>query len=170
MKADWSKENLERICNVALSMSEALEMLGLNHSGGGNVGTFKKKVKEYGIDTSRFTGGNWIHNPRKIEAKKRMYANGFGKCKYDIKDILVENSPLLHSAFRERFRRLNMIPYQCSICGNIGMWQNHKMSLELDHINGNNSDNRLENLRWLCPNCHSITDTYCGKNIERWKS
>lgn len=57
-----------------------------------------------------------------------------------------------------------MIEYKCSFCGNIGKWLDTEMSLELDHINGINNDNRIENLRYLCPNCHAITKTYCGKN------
>lgn len=49
-------------------------------------------------------------------------------------------------------------------CGNIGEWQGQKLVLQLDHINGKNNDHRIENLRFLCPNCHSITETYAGKN------
>lgn len=53
----------------------------------------------------------------------------------------------------------------CSICGQKGSWNNKPLILQLDHINGINSDNRLENLRLLCPNCHSQTHTYAGKNV-----
>ena len=49
-------------------------------------------------------------------------------------------------------------------CGNTGEWLGKVMPLELDHINGKNNDHRIENLRWLCPNCHAITDTYSGRN------
>ena len=54
------------------------------------------------------------------------------------------------------------------ICG-ILTWQNKKLSLHLDHINGTNNDHRLKNLRLLCPNCHSLTPTYCGKNKKKKK-
>lgn len=60
----------------------------------------------------------------------------------------------------------NLIPYQCAMCGNTGEWMGETLTLQLDHINGVCNDNRIENLRFLCPNCHSITDTYCGKNIK----
>ena len=52
----------------------------------------------------------------------------------------------------------------CANCGNIGEWNGQSLTLQIDHINGINNDNRKENLRWLCPNCHSQTSTYTGKN------
>lgn len=64
---------------------------------------------------------------------------------------------------RRRIIQDNLIPYKCAICG-IDSWNGKKLSLELDHINGINNDNRLENLRFLCPNCHSQTSTYGSKN------
>ena len=56
--------------------------------------------------------------------------------------------------------------YKCAICGNNGIWNNQKLVLQLDHKNGDNTDNRLSNLRLLCPNCHSQTDTFSGRNIK----
>ena len=64
---------------------------------------------------------------------------------------------------RKRIIKENLIPYKCAICG-IDSWNGKRLSLELDHINGINNDNRLENLRFLCPNCHSQTSTYGSKN------
>lgn len=64
---------------------------------------------------------------------------------------------------RRRIIQDNLISYKCAICG-IDSWNGKKLSLELDHINGINNDNRLENLRFLCPNCHSQTSTYGSKN------
>jgi hypothetical protein len=67
--------------------------------------------------------------------------------RFRLKDILLKNG----------------IEYKCSEC-EISEWNNKKLSLHLDLINGINNDNRIDNLRFLCPNCHSLTDTYCGKN------
>jgi 5-methylcytosine-specific restriction endonuclease McrA len=64
--------------------------------------------------------------------------------------------------------RDKLLPYECQECGNTGEHLGKPLSLHLDHINGKNKDHRLENLRFLCPNCHSQTDTYCGRNTK-WK-
>ena len=69
-------------------------------------------------------------------------------------ELLCENSKYSRSVVRKYIIKNNLIPYKCSCCGNEGEWLNKPLSLQLDHINGNCSDHRLENLRWLCPNCH----------------
>lgn len=61
----------------------------------------------------------------------------------------------------------NLIPYKCMECGLENEWNNKKISLQLEHKNGINNDNRLENLGFLCPNCHSQTDSYAGKNKKK---
>ena len=61
----------------------------------------------------------------------------------------------------------NLLEYKCEQCGNTGEWLNQPLVLQLDHINGIHDDNRLENLRFLWPNCHSITETYAGKNKNK---
>lgn len=64
----------------------------------------------------------------------------------------------------EDFKEIINLEYKCAFCGNTGEWLGQKLTLQLDHINGKNNDYRIENLRFLCPNCHSITPTYAGKN------
>ena len=66
---------------------------------------------------------------------------------------------------RKALREYHNIPYECSEC-RITNWNGKDIILEVDHINGDHSDNRLKNLRYLCPNCHSQTDTYKGRNIN----
>jgi Zn finger protein HypA/HybF involved in hydrogenase expression len=67
------------------------------------------------------------------------------------------------AAVKRKIINENLLEYKCNICG-IVEWNNKPLSLHLDHINGSNGDNRLENLRFLCPNCHSQTDNYAGRN------
>ena len=63
----------------------------------------------------------------------------------------------------------NLLEYKCALCGNTGEWQGKPLTLQLDHINGEHLDHRLENLRFLCPNCHSQTETF-GSRQRRAKS
>ena len=79
---------------------------------------------------------------------------------------MVENSTYSNTHLKKRLINDGVLEYSCQICGNIGEWNGNPMSLQLDHINGVNNDNRLKNLRFLCPNCHSQTNTYGGKNVS----
>ena len=104
--------------------------------------------------------------------KKKSFAYNKAANKENlITDILVEDSSYMNrSSLKRKIIRHNAIEYKCDICGNEGVWLNKKITLQLDHINGVNNDNRVENLRFLCPNCHSQTETYTGKNSKKKKS
>lgn len=88
-----------------------------------------------------------------------------GKSLTDSSDIFTENSKYSSSVTKERLLKDGILPYSCSCC-NISEWQNAPIVLELDHINGIGNDNRIVNLRLLCPNCHSQTPTFRGKGIN----
>lgn len=90
--------------------------------------------------------------------------------KYPLDEILVVNSKFSHKQ-RLVYKLLEekLIEHKCNMCRICPVWQEKTLVLQLDHINGTNNDNRIENLRLLCPNCHSQTDTYGGKNIFRHK-
>ena len=80
---------------------------------------------------------------------------------------MVENSTYSNmTKFKSRLIKANLIEYKCSCCG-ITEWNGKPLTLQLHHINGNNRGNRLENLTFLCPNCHSQTDNFSGKNAEK---
>lgn len=88
--------------------------------------------------------------------------------KYDMNDILIANSKYKNIArLKKRLIQEKIIEYKCSICGNEGKWLNQKLNLQLDHINGIHDDHRIDNLRFLCPNCHSQTETFSGKNKNK---
>ena len=89
-----------------------------------------------------------------------------GQSWINYKEVFIENSKHYNSLVNRIIRDHNIIPHdRCWMCG-LSEWINGKLTLELDHINGIGNDNRVENLRFLCPNCHSQTDTFRGRNIN----
>lgn len=79
-------------------------------------------------------------------------------------DVFIANSTYARHHIKRRIIEQKMLPYFCAECDNDGIHNGKTLVLQLDHINGINDDNRLENLRFLCPNCHSQEDTYAAKN------
>ena len=108
-----------------------------------------------------------VYSELPIDTKDKM-AWSRGKAVTANADIFKLNSTWSNMAVRNRIKQDSLIDYKCQMC-NICKWNNMPITFELDHVNGNNRDNRLENLRFLCPNCHSQTDTYKGKNINTGK-
>lgn len=99
----------------------------------------------------------------------KRVGNGFSP-KYSLEEILVENSSYLNlTRLKKRLLDAELLEYKCQICGNTGIWQGEELMLQLDHINGCHTDNRLKNLRFLCPNCHSQTETFSTR-LSRAKS
>lgn len=143
---NFTEEELRCIVQESNSYREVLKKLGYNTCGGNNNITLKSRLEKYNIDTSHFIAAKGI--------------------KRNIENVLCQNSTASQATLRRWFMKGNYVPYQCSICG-ISEWQGKQLVLQLDHINGDNKDNRIENLRWLCPNCHSQTETFCGKHIKK---
>jgi 5-methylcytosine-specific restriction endonuclease McrA len=83
--------------------------------------------------------------------------------RFTIDEMLTEKSPYARPHIRARLLNNSILKQECSICG-ISEWLGKPLSFDLDHINGISDDHRLENLRMLCPNCHSQTETYRGRN------
>ena len=157
----YTKEWLEELCQNSCSYAEVLKKAG-RKQGGGTQATLRKKIAEFNIDISHFTGQAWSKG-KTAQEDPRIFNGGF-KIPDDI--IFVENSKISRSVVRNRILKQNLIPYKCDICGNTGEWLGKSLTLQLDHINGINNDHRLENLRWLCPNCHSQTENFAGRNSQ----
>lgn len=136
---NYTKEQLEEIVNTSFSMKQVIDRIGYSTHSGSNKVTVKKRLEHYGIDISHFT-----------------FHKGIKRCP---ENIFVENSTASQSVLRKWYKKGNYTPYQCSICGLEPFWNGAELTLILDHINGKNHDDRLENLRWVCPNCNQQLDT-----------
>jgi hypothetical protein len=127
----------------------------VEHIGGdlsGNYKTIQRKADELKLDTSHMHHRGW-RSGTKIPIKAAQ----------PLEEILTKDSHYQSSKLRKRLIEEWKLPSFCMICKNTE-WLGQPISLELDHINGINTDNELANLRILCPNCHAQTSTYRGKN------
>lgn len=145
-----SKEEYEEAIKNARSIAEALRNLGLKDRGG-NYRIIRKAAKDYDIDLSHFDGCAW-NKGLKFNPNKPVKTE----------DLLKENCYYTSHKLRKRLLREGYKQPVCEKCGN-NEWLGQEIPLELHHINGDNTDNRLENLQLLCPNCHALTDNYRGR-------
>ena len=142
-----TKEQILQAINNTNSYNEAHRLLNINYK------TFRK----YCIDLQ-------------IEWKPNYSLKNIKRSKsytITLEDIFKGKYPN-YQTFKLKNRLIKELKWQhiCSIC-KLQEWNNEKIPLQLDHINGVSNDHRLENLRLLCPNCHAQTETYCGKNVKR---
>jgi hypothetical protein len=137
------------------SFVEILIKVGLDPYNG-NHKTLNHRIKEEGFDISI------LQQNRKKNQEIHMKSLHKKKT-YNLEDVLVENSSYGSYKLKQKLLSKNILENKCSICDNSGEWCGKELSLQLDHINGINNDNRLENIRLLCPNCHSQTETFSGK-------
>lgn len=142
----YTKELLEENVKNCYSFSELCKRLGLKPCGS-NPKTLKKKMNEFGIDYSHFTGQSWNKNP-----ENPVYIRVYTK-------TLDINSSLRSSHVKNMLFKLGIKENKCEICG-LSEWLGKPIKCELHHINGDPTDNRIENLQILCPNCHSQTDNF----------
>lgn len=129
---------------------------------GANYGTLKRILKHRGIDISHINLG--------IRSRKNKSGADYrGYYGIPPDEILIENSPYLGSgaALKRKLLRIGITMSNCNICGLGPEWINKPLVLRLDHINGVHSDNRVDNLRLVCPNCDSQLPTYCGRNNKQ---
>ena len=137
-----TEQEIKDAISNSVSMAQASDSLGLAFS------TFKRYAVKYNVyDASNQAG------------------KGTTKVKKKLSDVFSGKVHMVTSNLRVRFIREGFKTHECEECG-ISEWNGKTISLELDHVSGIRSDNSLENLKLLCPNCHSQTHTFRGRNIK----
>lgn len=141
----YTKDVIQKAVDQSLSVAQVLRELGLKEAGGSHS-NISRKIKEYGIDTSHFLGQRANCGPHHKGSKKKsaedilvLRTDGRREAAYRLRRALIESG----------------VEYACEICKNEGVWNGSTLRLEVDHKNNNWLDDRKENLRFLCPNCHS---------------
>ena len=152
----YSDEYIKDVLEKSISFSDVLRHFGYESITTGSFSTVKNELKKRDIIIPVYNYFNEYNN-----------FNG-GKREKNIEKLFVENSTTSRHHLKKLIIRNDLIKYECE-CGNKGEWRNKKLVLQLDHKNGDTYDNRLENLCFLCPNCHSQTETFSGKNSQRNK-
>ena len=149
----WKNEDLAKAVKKSTSYRQALKKLKLKPTGG-NYEQIKKYIKELDLDTKHFTGKIW----------NKGLKGFFYRPLIPLKDILIKNSSFQSYKLKKRLFGDRIKEEKCEECGWAKRTDDGYLPLELDHINGDHQDNRLENLRVLCPNCHSLKPTHRGRN------
>lgn len=150
----WTEKQLRDAVKESRSIRKVLQILGLVEAGGNYV-QINSYIKEYKIDKSHFTGKSWntgifLPTPAK-----------------PLKEILVKDSSFQSHKLKKRLFKEKIKKPKCEMCGWSKTSEDGRIPVELDHINRDRFDNRIENLRILCPNCHSLQSTNRAKNKKK---
>ncbi|WKW85826.1 HNH endonuclease [Gordonia Phage PhinkBoden] len=130
----WSDDDLRAAVRSSQTYADVARALSM-HPGSSTVGRLRDRTQALGLDTRHFT---------RARPREDMFRSGV---RY-------------HTGMRDRY--LQLMPYECQICG-VSKWCGQPLTLQLDHIDGDRMNNTLQNLRLLCPNCHSQTATWSRK-------
>lgn len=154
---ECTDEQFVELIKNSTNISEVLFKLGYSVKGNSwGFSQVRKRMDDLNMSPSDFKG-------KSAMIKKSKENNLTAEM------LFKENCNHNRNCLRRFIIKNNLLPYKCAICG-VTEWNNKTLSLELDHINGINNDNRLENLRFLCPNCHSQTTTYGSRNQQKNES
>ena len=148
----YTREILEPLVKRNVSIAGVVRDLGLKQAGGTHS-NIKRRIVEYGFDTSHMTGQSHMRGKPGIGKKPSIEVltiRGIGATKVKTRQL---RNAMIDTG----------IKHECSKCGVGGEWFGEKLVLQIDHIDGNSLDSRRENVRFMCPNCHSQTPSYCKK-------
>lgn len=148
----WTDEDLAAAVAECFSYAAVIKKLGLVPAGG-NYMQVQARIRTLELSTAHFTGMGW---------RKGMHASVTPV--RPIEELLVANGHTQSNTLKKRLFRAGLKTARCEICGWAKQSEDGRIPVELDHINGDRFDNRLENLRILCPNCHSLQLTHRGRN------
>ena len=151
-KRSWNDDQLKRAVAESFSYRSVIKNLGLIPAGG-NYAQVQCRVYELELDTSHFTGARWNKGLRYSLKNTKP-----------VEEHLVKDSRIQSFKLKAKLFSTGLKNPECEICGWSQKSEDGRIPVELDHINGDHYDNRLENLRILCPNCHSLQLTHRGKN------
>ncbi len=147
----YTEEEARRAIAESLCWAQALRRLGVRPAGGHHK-TIKKWAGRWQISTAHFDAN----------AARRTASRARGRL---IEDLLVAHSTYARGHLKARLYEAGLKQRVCELCGQDEHWHGRRMALILDHVNGIPDDNRLENLRIICPNCAATLETHCGRNI-----
>jgi 5-methylcytosine-specific restriction endonuclease McrA len=154
------KEAFDKVISSSSSLSDILKAFGLTCKGTGNFNTLRRILKDrgYNVDLIKEKG-----------EKERLKKLGklHKKNKIPLKNILVESSSYNRGHLKSRLLKEGILENKCIECGQLPEWNGKPLTLQLDHKNGISNDNRLENLRIICPHCHSQTKTFAGRKHKK---
>jgi hypothetical protein len=148
----WTNEQLRIAVAGARSIAQVIRALGLV-AAGGNYDQVQRRIKELGLDTSHLTGRGWNRGGEFKPYRERP-----------LDEVLVAGHWTASHKLKQRLFRAGFKEPKCELCGWCECAPGGRVPVELDHINGDRFDNRLQNLRILCPNCHSLQPTHRGLN------
>ncbi len=143
--SSWNKQ-----FEIRLRFVRFLSKIGLVEAGG-NYAIVQRRIQELNLNKRHFTGRGW-----------RKDSGVSTRLSKPIAELLVNGSNFQSFKLKRRLLSEGFKEARCEMCSGV-QWLDRPIPLELDHINGINTDNRLKNLRLLCPNCHALTETYRGK-------
>ncbi len=153
-----SDDEFAMIVKNAKSYADILRACSLDYKGG-NINTVKRRIALLKLDDSHIPKGVGSNQHRKFEYRQISLEEA-------MRTRFIKDSSDRTYSIKRLILRFGLIPYKCG-CGNNGEWNGKKLVLQLDHIDGNSSNHCLDNLRFVCPNCHSQTDNFAGKNCKK---